>query len=144
MAARIATPEPGPRTPLQDSADYSRERTHKMGGWFGNLARTVGSAGNDTANAVFANRDQASQDALNKLKLDQFGLQNKILQQNLRATPIDKEGLYQMLITRANDPKATPRDKKVYSQLAQDLSYQDPQTILQQVNKYEAEPAEKP
>lgn len=52
---------------------------------FGSFARVVGSAGNDAANAVFANRDQATQAAADKLKQLMAQLQIQEIQQKLSA-----------------------------------------------------------
>jgi hypothetical protein len=88
----------------------------------------------------------ASDAALNKLKLQSLDLQNKLLQQKLQPTAgIDKQKLRNELVVYANGPDISPRDKKVYQQLLNDLDTGvAPEDVAANLSKYQMEPVPKP
>lgn len=114
-----------------------------MGGFFGDFARTAGGAGNEVANATFANRDMATQAAADKLKLVQAGLQNQEIQARLKLlsqppTGPNKDKLRDQLVVYANVPTATPKEKKVYQALIDSLDRGDStDSVAQNLTKYQ-------
>jgi len=159
-----------------------------MGGFFGDIARTVGGAGSDLGTAKLSLQDiqqrlaaQKTQDLLAQLQIKE-GTQRvaesqqrmqmqtpegvrmyltKVLQRQPTdaevqtylgivpkaptTTPIDKDALRQQLLTLANDPKATPLERRVYGSLMQNVDEGgDPKEIMGKLQAFQTSRAEEP
>lgn len=117
-------------------------------GWFGNLARTIGSTGNDVSTAQQNNTALSTQAAADKLKQVMAGLQIQDLKQKIaqNAQPgVDKDALLAELNSKANDQSLTPNQRRGYSGLASDVSMNVPlDTVLQNKIRLDQQAPEKP